>query len=91
MFKLTRDQIIQISALKYYSENDSIDMCEITKYVPKQYYLSHPDSNIERLMVKSIEGITCTKYEARNKILQIFKNQDAFMSLIFEAEMFFEE
>lgn len=54
LFTLTREEIIVISALKYYSENDALGFCEITRYIPLQYYKSHLDSNLEKQMVKSI-------------------------------------
>ena len=45
-FILTRGEITTIAALKYYAENDHLDECDITLYIPKDYYKSHQGSNI---------------------------------------------
>ena len=80
---------MSLAAYKYYAENDSVDLADMSLYFPYKHLEYFGEKYCAELLVHRLKDVNCTKKEARRQFLRELKRKDCFMAHIFSATVFY--
>lgn len=89
IYSLRRREIVSLAAYKYYSENDIVDLSDISLYFPFKHLEFFGKNYCAEILASRLKDINCTKKEARRQFLRELKRKDCFMAHIFTASVFY--